>query len=192
MVMSKEIEYPFTAAGIRDLKFGQTVSLSGRIFTGRDRLHKHLSEGGKLPVDLKDSAIYHCAPIVQHKEGVWVVRAAGPTTSMRFEPYMAGIIEQHHVRVVIGKGGMGEATRKACIKCGCVYLQAVGGAAALLAESIEQVVGVHFLKEFGAAEALWELVVKNLEAVVTIDARGRSLHKRIKAASKKALKKILR
>ena len=189
--MVKGIEYPFTEPNIKNLKAGETVSVSGLVFTGRDRLHKYLFEGGKSPVDLKDGAIYHCGPIVIRKEGSWVVRAAGPTTSFRQEPYMSTIIGQHHVRVIIGKGGMGEATRKACLKHGCVYLQAVGGAAAMLAASIERVAGVYFLKEFGPAEALWEFIVKDFRAVVAIDLRGRSLHKRVKATSKRALKEAL-
>jgi len=104
---------------------------------------------------------------------------------------MPRIIEREKVRVIIGKGGMGEATRKACMKCGCVYLQAVGGAAALLTENIERVAGVHVLKEFGSADALWELIVKDLRVVVTMDTQGRSLHKRLKAASKRALMNVL-
>ena len=167
------------------------MSLSGRIFTGRDRLHKYLFEGGRCPVDLKDGAIYHCGPVAVYDGGAWTVRAAGPTTSIRQEQYMAKIIRQHRVRAVIGKGGMGEGTRKACAQYGCVYLQAVGGAAALLAESIENVPGVHFAREFGAAEALWELNVSDLRAVVTIDTRGRSLHKRIETTSKRELRSLL-
>lgn len=189
--MIKEIEYPFTSAKIRGLKVGETVKLSGRIFTGRDRLHKYLSENGNCPVDLKDGAIYHCGPVMLQKDSTWIVRAAGPTTSMRMEPYMAEIIGRNHVRVIIGKGGMGEETRKACKKHGCVYLQAVGGAAVLLSTRIEQVVSVNFLKEFGTTEAMWELAVKDFEAVVTMDSHGRSLHKRIKAASGKRLKQIV-
>ena len=190
--MIKELEYPFTQAKIRELKVGQRVAISGRIFTGRDRLHKYLFEGGKCPVDLKDGAIYHAGPVVLRKDGVWVIRAAGPTTSMREESFMARIIEQYKVRVIIGKGGMGEMTRKACAKYGCVYLQAVGGAASLLAVSIKEVHGVHFMAEFGATEALWDLTVKGLRAVVTIDASGRSLHRRIEKSSKKALARILK
>ncbi len=189
--MIRNIEQPFTAAKIRELKAGQSVNLSGRIFTGRDRFHKYLFEGGKCPVDLNDGAIYHCGPVVLRKEGAWVVRAAGPTTSMRHEAYMAKIIEQYHVRIIIGKGGMGEATRKACRKHGCVYLQAVGGAASLLAESVQQVAGVHFLREFGSADAVWDLVVKNMKAVVTMDAHGKSLHNKIRNASRRVLADIL-
>ncbi|MDD4873153.1 MAG: FumA C-terminus/TtdB family hydratase beta subunit [Kiritimatiellae bacterium] len=190
--MIKELEYPFTLAKIRDLNVGQRVTISGRLFTGRDRFHKYLFDGGKCPVDLKDGAIYHAGPVAIRREGVWVIRVAGPTTSMREEPYMSRIIEQHRVRVIIGKGGMGEMTRKACVKYGCVYLQAIGGAAGLLAESIKEVHGVHLLAEFGAAEALWDLTVKGFSAVVTIDASGKSLHRRIERSSKKALEKILK
>ena len=143
-------------------------------------------------MDLTDGAIYHSGPVVIRKEGAWLVRAAGPTTSMRQEPYMARIIEQHHVRVIIGKGGMGESTRRACAKFGCVYLQAVGGAGVVLSETVKQVAGVQFLKEFGDAEAMWELGVKGLKAVVTMDAHGRSLHKKVKITSRRALTRVLR
>ena len=189
--MAQQLEYPFTGDKVRTLKAGETVNVSGRIITGRDRLHKFLYDGGKSPVDLKDSGIYHFGPVVIRRDGVWQVRAAGPTTSLREESYMPDIIAKHHVRVIVGKGGMGENTRRACAEHGCVYLQAVGGAAALLAQSVEDVKNVYMMKEFGAAEAVWELQVSGLEAVVTIDALGKSLHKRIKTISRKALKEIL-
>ena len=70
----------------------------------------------------------HCGPVMVKKKGKWVATAAGPTTSIREEPYQAGIIERLGVRGVIGKGGMGEKTRIACEKFGCVYFHAVGGA----------------------------------------------------------------
>ncbi len=190
--MIKELEYPFSLNKIRELTVGQRVSLSGKIFTGRDRLHKYLFDGGKCPVDLRDGAIYHAGPVMIRKDGVWIVKAAGPTTSMREDPYMARIIESHRLRVIIGKGGMGESVRKACVRYGCVYLQAVGGAASLLAESIKAVNSVHFLAEFGAAEALWELTVKGFKAVVTMDASGRSLHRRIERSSRRILEKVLK
>jgi fumarate hydratase class I len=104
---------------------------------------------------------------------------------------MARLIEKHGVRVILGKGGMGEATRRACAEHGCVYLHAVGGAASVIADRITAVVSVHFFNEFGPAEAMWELTVDGLEAIVTIDARGRSIHDRIRASSKRALGKLL-
>ncbi len=190
-IQMKRIEYPFTLNSIKDLKCGERIIVSGRVITARDRAHKYLFEGNKCPVELKDGAIYHCGPVVIQKDGKWVVRAAGPTTSMRQEPYTAKIIEQYHPRLIIGKGGMGEGTRKACIKYGCVYLQTVGGAASWIARNVEKVASVHLFKEFGYAEALWEFFVKDMEAIVAIDTRGRSIHKRIQLASKRRLNNLL-
>jgi len=104
---------------------------------------------------------------------------------------MASIIERFQIRVIIGKGGMGEATRKACVKHGCVYVQLVGGAAVYLAESIKEVLGVHFVKEFSEAEALWELCVRDLRGIVTMDSRGRSLHEKIRLGSRKVLDRLI-
>lgn len=187
----KVLESPFTREKVAELNVGDRVRLSGRVFTGRDRLHKFLCEGGKCPADLKDGALYHCGPVVVREGGGWRVVAAGPTTSMREEPYAARVIRACQVRVLIGKGGMGENTRRACEQFGCVYLQAVGGAAGVLAQAIERVAGVSFLREFGSAEAMWELHLKGLEAVVTMDTRGRSLHRRVRIASAQKLKALL-
>ena len=186
-----DLRYPFSESAVRDLRAGDIVRVSGRVFTGRDRLHKHLAEGGACPVPLTGGAIFHCGPVVIPDGAGWRVVAAGPTTSVREEPYMAAVIRAHGVRVIIGKGGMGASTRAACERFGCVYLQAVGGAAALLARRITRVAGVHFLEEFGATEALWELEVEDFEAVVGIDAHGRSLYDDIRAASTDALRRLV-
>jgi fumarate hydratase class I len=187
-----ELHYPFSELVVRSLKAGQRVSLNGRLFTGRDRLHKYLAEGHPAPVSLKDSAIYHCGPVVTKKEdGSWHVGAAGPTTSLREEPYMAKIIAEQGVRLIMGKGGMGPETSKACQQHGCVYLQATGGAAALLAQCIQRVETVYLLEEFGAAEAVWVFDVKNLEAVVGIDAHGNNLFDAVRQSSYEQLQKIL-
>ncbi len=187
----KTIEYPFTEDKVRGLRTGERVSVSGRVFTGRDRLHKWLFDGRDCPVDLRDAAVYHCGPVVLRRDGVWVVRAAGPTTSMREEPYAPAIIESRGVRLIIGKGGMGEATREACRRFGCAYLQTVGGAACVLADCVTRVDGVHLLEEFGSAEAMWELTVKDLVCAVTMDAAGRSLHRRVWTASRRALGSLI-
>ena len=177
--MPTTLTYPFTHASVRRLKVGERVLLSGQICTGRDRLHKFLAEGGRAPVSLRNGAIYHCGPVVIREKGQWVVRAAGPTTSIREEPYMAAIIKQHGLAVIIGKGGMGAATLQACRRYGCVYLHAVGGAAQVLADTVKKVSGVHFHKTFGPTEALWELEVADFPCIVTMDAHGRSLHEAI-------------
>lgn len=191
------LKAPFTEEKIRRLKVGDMVEIEGLVFTGRDAVHKWLSEGNAPPaneVDLKDSIIYHCGPVVMEKKvggkKKYVVTAAGPTTSTREEPYQAGIIERFGVKAVIGKGGMGEKTRVACEKFGCVYLHAVGGAAQVLAESIKEVEGVYGLEKFGSPEAIWKLRVERFPVVVTIDAHGNSLHKEIEASSGAALQGI--
>jgi len=181
---------PFTEEKIRALKVGDEVGLTGIIFTGRDAVHKYLHEGGALPtkVKLRDGILYHCGPVVLKDErGQWRVTAAGPTTSIREEPYQGEIIGKFGIRAVIGKGGMGEKTLAACKQFGCVYLHAIGGAAQVLAECIKGVRGVYFAEEFGAPEAIWELEVENFPAVVTMDANGNSLHRDVMAASSAAL-----
>jgi fumarate hydratase class I len=173
------LDGPFTEEKIRALKVGDEVALTSVLFTGRDAVHRYLHEGGALPpeIQLRGGIIYHCGPVVlPDGQGGWKVTAAGPTTSIREEPYQGHIIRTFGIRGVIGKGGMGERTLAACKECGCVYLHAVGGAAQVLAECIQSVRNVYFLKEFGSPEAIWELEVKDFPAVVTMDAHGRSLH----------------
>jgi fumarate hydratase class I len=185
---------PLSEAKVRSLKVGDEVSISGILFTGRDAVHKYLHEGGKLPkeVNLKEGILYHCGPVVVRDEkNQWKCVAAGPTTSIREEPYQADIIRHFGLRGVIGKGGMAEKTLQACKECGCVYLHAVGGAAQVLAERIQRVRNVYFMEEFGAPEAIWEFEVADFPAVVTMDAQGNSLHKDVLAASQAELAKHL-
>lgn len=186
-----KLTLPFSESKIRSLKVGDAVEISGIVFTGRDAVHKYLHEGGELPpqVDLKNGILYHCGPVViKDEQGKWRVTAAGPTTSIREEPYQAEIIKHFGLRGVIGKGGMGERTLAACVENGCVYLHAIGGAAQVLAECVKNVRNVYMLEKFGAPEAIWELEVEGFPAVVTMDAHGRSLHQEVFNASQGALK----
>jgi fumarate hydratase class I len=189
-----KLSFPFTEEKIRALKVGDEVLVSGVIHTGRDAVHKYLHEGGKLPdgVSLRDGILYHCGPVVMKQDdGSWKATAAGPTTSIREEPYQAQIIKEFGIRGVIGKGGMGDKTLAACRDYGCVYLHAIGGAAQVLAECIKKVRNVFFYEKLGAPEAIWEFEVEDFPAVVTIDAHGNSLHKEIFAASQAELAKRL-
>lgn len=194
MSQLKRLNAPYTEAAARDLRVGDMVLVTGIVMTGRDAIHKWLSQGNDIPSSFgtfRESVIYHCGPVVMKKKGKWVVTAAGPTTSMREEPYQAGIIERFSLRAVIGKGGMGEKTRLACEKFGCVYLHAIGGAAQVLAEAVEEVEDVYGIEEFGSPEAVWKLRVKEFPAVVTIDAHGNSLHRDIQTASQAELTTLL-
>lgn len=188
---------PIAEETIRSLKAGDEVLISGILYTGRDAVHKYLAGGGELPsdVDLSGGIIYHCGPVVVEKKGTngereFTVTAAGPTTSIREEPYQADIIAKFGVRGVIGKGGMGLKTLKACQEQGAVYLHAVGGAAQVYADCIKGVEGVH-LEEFGSPEAVWVLRVEDFPAIVTMDAHGNSLHETVQSESLDQLKAAL-
>jgi fumarate hydratase class I len=185
---------PVSEAAIRALKVGDEVAITGALYTGRDAVHKYLHDGGQLPpgVNLAGGILYHCGPvIIKDEQGKWKCVAAGPTTSIREEPYQWQVIRDLGLRGVIGKGGMGDRTLAACQQHGCAYLHAVGGAAQVLAERIVAVPNVYLLERFGAPEAIWEFQVVNFPAVVTMDAHGRSLHKEVLAASEAALAKYL-
>jgi fumarate hydratase class I len=180
------LQTPLREADVRRLKAGDIVLLSGTVFTGRDEVHKYLHKGGDLPV-LKDGVIYHCGPVVLEESGKYRVVAAGPTTSIREEPYQADVIERYGIKAVIGKGGMGAKTLQACKEHGCVYLHAIGGAAQIYARCVESVGNVYLKEKFGSPEAVWEMRVKDFPAVVTMDAHGQSLHQEVAETSKAQL-----
>jgi fumarate hydratase class I len=165
---------PLSEEAVRSLRVGDVVLVSGEVFTGRDAVHAHLMKNAP-PVDLTGAVLYHCGPVMLKQGDEWTVKAAGPTTSSREEPYQATVIEKYGVRAVIGKGGMGAKTLAALEKSGAVYLNAIGGAAQFYARTVEKVLGVHLL-EFGIPEAMWRLRVKDFAAIVTMDAHGNSLH----------------
>lgn len=179
---------PISEEQIRSLKVGDVVIIKGDMFTGRDALHKYLIDHDS-PVDLSGGVLYHCGPVMlKDEQGSWSVKAAGPTTSIREEPYQADIIKKFNIRVVIGKGGMGEKTLQALKEHGAVYLNAIGGAAQYYAQTVKEVKDVHFLKEFGVPEAMWHFVVDGFAAIVTMDSHGNSLHKDVAADSFERLK----
>ena len=176
------LQAPVSEEQVRALKVGDVVLISGRMFTGRDAVHAHLMKNAP-PVDLQGSVLYHCGPVVaKDAAGDYRVTAAGPTTSIREEPYQADIVERYGVRVVIGKGGMGAKTLAGLKKSGAVYLNGIGGAAQFYARCIERVDGVS-LTEFGTPEAMWHLDVTDFPAIVTMDAHGNSLHKDVEQES---------
>lgn len=169
------LQAPITEEQIRTLKVGDVVQINGMMYTGRDAIHKYLSTN-ESPVDLNGQVIYHCGPVMlKDGEGKWHVKAAGPTTSIREEPYQGDIMKKFGIRAVIGKGGMGPKTLAALKEHGGVYLNAIGGAAQYYADCIKSVEGVD-LMQFGIPEAMWHLKVEGFTAVVTMDSHGNSLH----------------
>jgi len=176
---------PLSEEAVRALKVGDVVLLRGEVFTGRDQVHAHLMKNPP-PVDLRGAVLYHCGPVMLKQGEEWVVKAAGPTTSSREEPYQADIIRRYGLRAVVGKGGMGAKTLAALQGSGAVYLNAIGGAAQYYARTVEKVLGVH-LMEFGIPEAMWHLRVHDFAAIVTMDAHGNSLHADVERTTGKVL-----
>jgi fumarate hydratase class I len=199
------IELPVSADRIASLRVGEVVKISGVMVTARDAGHKflveHFIDRSPAPEErelyealskwLRDGMIYHCGPIVAKDDGTYRFVSAGPTTSIREEPYEHKVIEHFGVRGVIGKGGMGSKTLEACRRFKAVYLHAVGGAATLIANSVVEVLDVYKL-EFGLPEAFWVIRVKDFDAVVTMDSHGRSLHREVRDASARELDELLR
>lgn len=170
---------PVTEEQIRALKVGDVVLITGEMYTGRDAVHAHLMKNAP-PVDMRGSVLYHCGPVMLKTGEKWTVKAAGPTTSAREEPYQADVINNYGVRVVMGKGGMGKKTLAALKEHGAVYLNAIGGAAQYYARAIDEVLDVHLI-EFGIPEAMWHLRVHDFVAIVTMDSHGNSLHANVEA-----------
>ncbi len=189
----KELVTPVSKKVIRSLVIGDEVLITGTIVTARDAAHNLMVE--KKPAFLREhlegGIIYHCGPIVKKTGREWAVVSAGPTTSAREEPYEATVIGHYGVRAVIGKGGMGGKTLGALKKYGAVYLHAVGGAAVVLAGSIKRVRDVLLLDELGTPEAFWILEVEKFPAVVTMDAKGNSLHRSVLKESEKRFQRLI-
>jgi len=201
-----DLQIPISEEAIRSLHVGDQVRLYGLMVTARDAAHKYIKDtffhGPEIPESERaihnqlkalwaGGVMYHCGPVVSRDEaGRWHFVSAGPTTSIREEPYEADVIRYFGLRAVIGKGGMGPKTLAACQQDGAVYLHAVGGAATLIASYIKEVVTVLKKEELGVPEAFWVVRAEGFPAVVTMDAHGVSLHEKLFEASKAKLAEL--
>jgi fumarate hydratase subunit beta len=187
------IDLPTDERTMRSLKCGDFVEIYGTMSTGRDAAHAFLVEKDRPEYRerLRGRFIYHCGPVVRRTEDGWKFVSAGPTTSIREEPYQADVMKRYEVRGVIGKGGMGPKTLAACKEFGAVYLHAIGGAGALTANTVKEVKNVYMLEEFGVPEAFWEIEVERFPAIVTMDSHGESLHDRVQDDSEKVYKRLM-
>jgi len=181
------LEPPLTSEQMRALKVGDVVLIRGEIYTGRDAVHSYLMKH-EPPVDLHGAVIYHCGPVMLKEGDEWFVKAAGPTTSSREEPFQAEVLRRYGIKAVIGKGGMGPKTLAGLKECGAVYLHGVGGAAQFYARTVKKVLDVN-LFDFGIPEAMWHLRVHDFMAIVTMDAHGNSLHAKVLEETGEAVEK---
>lgn len=194
MQKGKIIQLPMTEQDVLSLRVGEIVFLNGKIVTGRDKIHKLLCRDTRarqeVPFDLRGTVLYHCGPLMKKTAGGFECVAGGPTTSMRLEMYAPQVISEYGLRGVMGKGGMGSKTLNAMKENGCVYFQAIGGAAVYLSKRIKKVVDVWKLEEFGMTEAMWLLDVVDFPAILTMDAHGKSLHEEIEKQSSDIFKEL--
>lgn len=181
---------PLTSDQMRQLKVGDVVIIKGDMYTGRDAVHAHLMNNPP-PVDLNGAVLYHCGPVMLKQGEEWFVKAAGPTTSSREEPYQAEVLRRYGVKAVVGKGGMGKKTSAGLKECGAVYLNGIGGAAQYYARTVKKVNGVHWM-DFGIPEAMWHLTVDGFVAIVTMDAHGNSLHADVESETGEKLAGLLK
>ncbi len=176
-------DIPVDVEDIKKLHIGDIVYVSGTVFTARDAAHHLMLEQNKIdiPFDPSIMALYHCGPLMKKNKDGWKVISAGPTTSGRMEIFEDKFIEKYGINLIIGKGDMGERTRKTLQKHSGVYMSYTGGAGALAADSIQEVRAVYWLEELGMAEAIWIFVVKEFgPLVVAIDSYGESIYRELK------------
>jgi len=179
-MVTYHLKTPISEEEIRKLRVGDIFYITGTIVTARDQAHRraleYLRQGKQLPINLEGLAIFHCGPVVSREGERWIVLAAGPTTSTRMDIFGDEIIKKLKVRVIIGKGGMGERTTKSMEKYGAVYGAFTGGAAVLAAKAVKRVIGVEWL-DLGIPEALWIFEVENFGPLIAaIDAHGNNLY----------------
>ena len=173
--MEYKLTTPVTKEMLRSLRAGDTVLLSGAVYTARDAAHKRLMErldaGEALPFDLPGSAIYYVGPTPERPGEV--IGSAGPTTSGRMDAYSPRLLDLGQA-VMIGKGARNKAVQEAVVRNGAVYLAALGGAGALMAASVEELEVICW-EDLGC-EAVRRLTVRDFPLTVILDPHGGNLY----------------
>ena len=196
--MSKKIlTTPIKAEDLADIKIGDVIYLSGHIVTCRDVPHRRVvEEGRELPLDIRGGAILHAGPIIRKTgDKNFEMVSVGPTTSMRMEKFEREFIAKTGVRLIVGKGGMGEGTMSGCREFGAIHCVFPAGCAVVAATQVEEIESADWT-ELGMPETLWKCRVKEFgPLIVSIDAHGNNLFEqnRVKFNEKKdaALAEIL-
>ncbi len=186
----KEVKLPAKKVGV---KVGETILVSGTIYTARDLAHRriiqYIKDGKELPFDLRGYAIFHAGPIVKKENDKWRIISIGPTTSARMEAFTEDLLKYCKPSIIIGKGGFSKETTKILRRYGCIYASFTGGCSALATACIREVEEVYWL-DLGIAEAVWKLNVEKLPCLVSI-ADGENLYVKVKEEAEKVCKLIL-
>ena len=174
--MKKVLTTPLSREDIMDIHVGDVIYLSGHIVTCHDVAHRRLVEYGReLPVDVRGGAILHAGPIVRQNGDGYEIVSVGPTTSMRMEKFEKEFIRQTGVRIIVGKGGMGQETMDACREYGAIHCVFPAGCAVVAATEVEEIERAEWM-DLGMPETLWLCRIREFgPLVVSIDAHGRNL-----------------
>ena len=181
--MEYELSLPVSDRDIKKLRAGDVIYITGQMFTARDEAHHKLLglKDKDIPVDLGIMALFHCGPLMKETSQGWEAVSAGPTTSSRMEIFEDRFLQRFGVKILVGKGGMGDKTQKALMDTTAVYTSFTGGAGALAADKIKKVTGVYWLEELGMPEAVWVFEIQRFgPLIVSMDAHGKSLYKKTK------------
>jgi fumarate hydratase subunit beta len=183
----RDLETPLPSASSKGLRAGQTVTLTGKLFTARDLAHRRVVDEGLdgLPIGFHGGAIFHCGPIVRKEGKTWRVIAAGPTTSTRMVDALPHFLKAVRPSAIIGKGGISGKAASAMVRLGCPYLSMTGGTAALASSMVRSAQGPYW-NDLGSAEAVWELEVERFgPLVVAIDSAGNNLYDDVLSRAKR-------
>lgn len=173
----KVLTTPIRAEDLEDIQVGDVIYLTGKLTTCRDVAHRRVIEEKRpLPVDIKDGAILHAGPIIRPLgEDKYEMVTVGPTTSMRMEKFEEAFIKETGVRLIIGKGGMGDGTMRGCREYKAIHCVFPAGCAVVAAACVEEIIDAQW-KDLGMPETLWTSQVKEFgPLIVSIDTHGRNL-----------------
>lgn len=186
--MKKILTTPIKASDIEDLHVGDIVYLTGTLVTGRDDVHRRVvHENLKSPYDFNGGAIFHAGPIVKESPDENILVSVGPTSSIRMEGDEADFIEKTGVKLIVGKGGMGDKTTAGCQKFKAVHCVFVGGCAVTAASHVEKITDCYW-RELGMPECEWVMKVNEFgPLIVSIDTHGNNMfvENKAKYAAKK-------
>lgn len=189
----KNLQLPLEKEEARNLKLGEIVTVSGKIFTGRSRFHIRAIENNILPpIDFASvNCFFHVGPVMRKEGDEWKIVSIEPTSSIRFERYSADVVRKLNLRTIIGKTTMGRRTAEALRETGGVYLSKIGLCGNMLGTQVKKVHDVFFLEELGKTEACWVMEVENFGPFfVAIDSNGRSYFEDMNAEVSDKMKKV--